>query len=48
MRNIKKMKKKMKKKEKFRLVQKIGAITRKKKNEKYDICCSYYNVWFGI
>ena len=31
MRNIKKMKKKMKKKEKFRLVQKIGAITRKKR-----------------
>lgn len=31
MRNIKKMKKKMKKKEKFRLVQKIGTITRKKR-----------------
>lgn len=31
MRNIKKMKKKMEKKEKFRLVQKIGAITRKKR-----------------
>ena len=31
MRNIKKMKKKMKKKEKFRLVHKIGAITRKKR-----------------
>ena len=31
MRNIKKMKKKMKKNEKFRLVQKIGAITRKKR-----------------
>lgn len=31
MRNIKKMNKKMKKKEKFRLVQKIGAITRKKR-----------------
>ena len=31
MRNIKKMKKKMKKNEKFRLVQKIGTITRKKR-----------------
>lgn len=31
MRNIKKMKKKMKKNEKFRLVQKVGTITRKKR-----------------
>ena len=31
MRNIKKMKKKMKKNDKFRLVQKIGTITRKKR-----------------
>ena len=46
MRNIKKMKKKMKKNEKFRLVQKVGTITRKKRMR--NMICVVLIIMFGL